>query len=219
MEKKMSGNFSLKTKLKKLCISGLLVVAPFVSQAQTPGIVVKAIHFEHENLMRPMHDMMNKIYAIKMSGDFDTDYSAIMREFQQGGISLSKVYQFSGEDSKLLENARVNAVQLKEEQRLLKGCVLKGTKTTSATKEPNDMMSVLNFMMKRMEQYGQSGNLDYDYAVIMNTYDWANSELAKAELRHGQNDELKNRSAEIVEGSYCRNNTLTEWADKTVAEK
>lgn len=218
MEKKMSGNFSLKTKLKKLCIGGLLVVAPFVSQAQTPGIVVKAIHFEHENLIRPMHDMMNKIYTIKMTGNFDKDYSAIMHEFQQGGISLSKVYQFSGEDSKLLENARVNAVQLKEEQRLLKGCVLKD-KTTNTVKEPNDMMGILNFMMKRIEQYGRSGNLDYDYAVIMNTYDWANSELAKEELRHGQNDELKNRSAEIVEGSYCRNNTLTEWADKTIVKK
>jgi len=117
-----------------------------------------------------------------------------------------------------LENARVNAVQLKEEQRLLKGCVLKD-KTTNTVKEPNDMMGILNFMMKRIEQYGRSGNLDYDYAVIMNTYDWANSELAKEELRHGQNDELKNRSAEIVEGSYCRNNTLTEWADKTIVKK
>jgi hypothetical protein len=222
MGKKMSGNLSLKTKLKHICIGSLFLFAPVLTpsiQAQTPGIVMKAVKFEHEDLMRPLHSMMNKIYNIKMSGDFDKDYAAIMSEFQQGGISLCKVYEIGGEDSKLLESARINAVELKEEERLLKGCEISAPKTVTKTKEPNPLMQILNEMMTFMEQKSHTGNIDNDYLFVMAAYGWANAEMAKAELHFGQNHALKNRSVEIIEGASCRDNTLAEWVSTSMAEK
>jgi uncharacterized protein (DUF305 family) len=221
MEKKVLENLSLKTKLKYLCVSSFLLIAPVMMQdikAQTPGSIIKTVHFGKEDLTRPMNSMMDRIYAIKMSGDFDKDYVAIMQEFQQGGIDLCKIYEMSGEDPKLLEHAKVGAVELKEDQKLLKACCNKNTKTNNRS-EPNDLMKTLAIMMKGIEQKGKSGNLNNDYAAVMSYYNWANIEMAKAELRYGLNTELKNRSRGIIEEFSCQENSLAEWQDKSVAEK
>jgi uncharacterized protein (DUF305 family) len=155
-----------------------------------------------------------------MSGDFDKDYVAIMREFQQGGIDLCKVYEMSGEDPKLLEHARVSAVELKENQKQLKGFYNKDTKTTSGRSEHHDLMFTLNRMMKEIKLKGHSGDINTDYVSIMTAYNWANTEMAKAELAYGRNTELKNRSAEIIEEFSCHDNDLIDWLNKSsIAEK
>ena len=223
MEKKMLENLSLKTKLKHLIVGSCLVITPFIAneiKAQTPGITLKTIGLTHEDLVKPMNIMMDKIYSLKMSGDFDKDYVAIMKEFQQGGIDLCKIYEMSGEDPKLLEHARVSAVELKEDQRNLKGFYYKDIVTTSGKSEHNDLMATLNKMMKVINDKGRSGNLNNDYAAIMITYNWASTEMARAELNYGRNNELKNKSADILETFSCQENALVEWINKTsVAEK
>ena len=218
MEKKISEE-TLKTKLKYLCLGSFLFIAPLTMQninAQTPVNVNTSVHFGKEDLQQPMTSMMNRIYTIKMTGDFDKDYVAIMNEFQQGGIDLCKIYEMSGEDPKLLENAKISAVELKEDQKILKTFANKEIKTTTTQKEPNDLMQSLNNMMKGVEQVGKTGNLNNDYASIMLMYNWANIEMAKSELHYGHNTALKNRAAGIVEEFSCHESSLTEWLDKIV---
>jgi uncharacterized protein (DUF305 family) len=222
MEKKMLENVSLKTKLKHLFIGSCLLIAPVIIneiKGQTP-IVFKTISLSPEDLRRPMNSMMDKVYNIKMTGNFDKDYVAIMKEFQQGGIDLCKVYEMSGEDPKLLEHARVSAVELKENQKQLKGFYSKDGTTTSGRSEHHDLMFTLNRMMKEVNAKGHSGNLNTDYVTIMVAYNWANTQMAKAELAYGRNAELKNRAAEIIEEFSCHDNDLIDWLNKSsVAEK
>ncbi|HWY12141.1 MAG TPA: hypothetical protein VN026_12490 [Bacteroidia bacterium] len=222
MEKKMLENLSLRTKLKQLAFGGLLLIAPVLSQdlkAQTEIVTFKTGAVGHEDLMRPMNSMMDKIFSIKMSGDFDKDYVSIMEEFQQGGINLCKIYEMSGEDAKLLENAKVSVVELKEDQKQLKTFYNKDVTASTAKTGHNELMQTLNSMMKQMKDKGQSGDLNKDYAVVMSLYNWANSEMAKVELNCGQNSELKNRCSAIVDEFSCHENTLNEWLDKSFAEK
>lgn len=223
MEKKMLENLSLKTKLKHLFVGSFLVIAPAIVndiKAQTPGVVFKTVSLSREDLRRPMNTMMEKIYNIKMSGDFDKDYVAIMKEFQQGGIDLSKVYEMSGEDPKLLEHARVSAVVLKENQKQLKEFYNKDITTTSGKSEHHDLMFTLNRMMKEIKEKGHSGNLNNDYVAIMVAYNWAHSEMAKAELAHGRDSELKTKATEIIEEFSCHHNDLVDWLNKnSIVEK
>jgi len=223
MEKKMLENLSLRTKLKHLFIGSCLVVSGCLAnemKAQASGIAFKTINLTKEDLVKPMNTMMDKIYSLKMSGDFDKDYVAIVKEFQQGGIDLCKIYEMSGEDPKLLEFARVSEVELKENQKQLKGFYYKDVVTTTVKPEHNDLMATLNKMMKEINAKGHTGDLNTDYASIMMLYNWANTEMAKAELAYGRNTELKKKSADIFEEFSCQENNLVEWLHKSsVAEK
>jgi uncharacterized protein (DUF305 family) len=221
MKTKLLKNIFLNTKFKQLLMLGsFFLIAPAALQevnAQTPGIVIKAANPTHEDLMQPMDRMMTKIYNIKMSGDFDKDYAAIMSEFQEGGKNLCGIYEMAGEDPKLVENAKVSIVELKEHQKQMRSV----PKVSSGqTVKANDLMETLNTMMKEMKQKAGTGDLNTDYASMMVLFNWAGTEMAKAELRYGLNSELKTKASDIVEEYSCRENDLMSWLykDRTVSK-
>lgn len=181
--------------------------------AQTPGIYVKVAEPKSELLMRPMERMMTNIYNLKMTGDFDRDYLAIMNEFQEGGKNLCGIYAKAGDDAKLIENAKVGKVQLKEQQKQLKN--LSGTVSTYTIQQRNnDLMETLNTMMSEMKRKSNSGKFDTDYTSVMVLYNWAGSELAKAELHYGLNKELKDQSQDMLDEFSDNENILMNWFNR-----
>jgi uncharacterized protein (DUF305 family) len=223
MEKKMLMNVSIKAKLRYLLVFGSFIIAPIClneAKAQTSGIVIKAASLEPEDLMRPMNSMMGKIRSLKMSDNFEKDYVAIMQEFQQGGIDLCKIYKIAGEDPKLLEEANVSIVQLKEDQRQLRSFEAEDKLPETGKPKPNDLMETLNKMIVEMERKARSGDMDSDYATMMVLYDWAATEMGKSELHYGLNAELKNQARDMIEGFSCKENNLIDWLNKnSVANK
>jgi hypothetical protein len=78
----------------------------------------------------------------------------------------------------------------------------------------SELMATLNKMMSEMKRKSDTGDLDMDYATMMTLYNWAGSELAKSELRHGVNAELKETSQELVEEFATNQNDLMNWFSK-----
>jgi hypothetical protein len=218
MEKKMLKNVFVNTTLSYLLFGSFLLVGGLKeANAQTPGLVIKAANPKHEALMRPMDHMMGRIYALKMSGDFEKDYVAIMREFNEGGKDLCAIYEMSGEDAKLIENAKVSRVELKEHQKQLRSFA---NVRSGQTIKSNDLMETLNTMMKEMKRKAATGDLNTDFASMMILFDWAGTEMAKAELRYGSDPGLKASAGDMVEKYSCRENDLMGWLykDKTASK-
>jgi uncharacterized protein (DUF305 family) len=190
----------------------VLLVFGTKGHAQTPGIYIKVKEPKTDVFIRPMERMMTNIYNLKMTGDFDKDYVAIMKEFQEGGKDLTGIYQRAGEDPRLIENAKVSKVELKEHQKQLNN-FYSPTRETSPRKH-GEMIATLNKMMDEMKRKGDNGDLDMDYATVMTLYNWAGSELAKSELRHGLNAELHETSKELIEEFADNQNDLMSWFGK-----
>ncbi len=182
-----------------------------ISRGQTPGIVIKAANPTHENFVKPMTSMMDRIYTLKMSGDFDRDYTAIMQEFQRGGIGLCKIYQMAGSDPVLEESAKVSTVEMKEHEKQMKSFGTKDKISGYHTEGHNTLMATLNKMMTDMKYNTRSGKVEQDFATAMAIYNRAGAELAKAELRYGNNCALKQRSGDMLEEYVSNENVMMNW--------
>ena len=190
----------------------VLLIFGTKSHAQTPGIYFKVNEPKSEVFVRPIERMMNNIYSLKMTGDFDKDYVAIMKEFQEGGKDITGIYEMTGNDPSLVENAKVSQVELKEHQKQLKNFYIP-TRPTSPRMHV-ELMTTLNKMMSEMERKSDNGDLDMDYATMMTLYNWAGGELAKSGLRHGLHGELKDASKEMLEEFADNQNDLMNWFGK-----
>lgn len=178
---------------------------------QTPGIVIKAANPARENFVKPMNEMMDRIYTLQMTNDFDRDYAAIMQEFQRGGIGLCKIYQMAGNDPVLEASAKVNTVEMKEHEKEMKSFDSKDKVSGNHSEGHNIVMATLNKMVKEMKNSAQSGQVEQDFASAMVIYNWAGSELAKAELKYGLNCELKQKSGQMFEDFVSNQNVILNW--------
>lgn len=179
--------------------------------AQTPNLVIKGANPAKENFIQPMSSMMDRIYTLKMTDDFDKDYAAIMQEFQRGGIGLCKIYQMAGSDPVLEESAKVSAVEMKEHEKHMRSYISKDKVSGNHSEGHNVIMSTLNKMMTEMKHSAQTGKVEQDFATAMVIYNWAGSELAKAELRYGENCDLKQRSGQMFEEFVSNQNVMLNW--------
>jgi len=222
METLMLKSLSFGAKLKHLLfLINFLLVAFTIQElkAQTPGIVIKGINPAHEDLLSAMNSMMGKIYSLKMSGDFDKDYAAILQEFDQGGSDLCKIYIMSGEDPKLIENAKVSVVELKAHQKQLRYFAAYDKLPDTQITHHNDLMGTINKMMSEMKRKATSGNINNDFATMMVLYNWAATEMAKSEIHYGLNPEIKGQAKETLEELSCVENGYMDWFSKTSVAK
>jgi len=175
-----------------------------------------------DDLMKPIDAMMSRIYSIKMTGDFDQDFAAVMQEHHQGGIDVSGILLKAGKDEKLRKMAKVTSVTQQEEQKELKSIIGKtirdDSKTTGDKKpEHNDLMESMNTMLNQMKDIKLSGDIDKDYASLMILHNQAGLDMANAEIKYGQNDNLKKIAKRMVDDQVRAIDELKDWLGKTNA--
>ena len=141
--------------------------------------------------MTSMNNMMDKMSSMKMSGDFDMDFANMMIEHHQGAIDMSEEELKSGTDEKIKGMTQNIITAQKEEQRKLRD-IVKNRKPMKMDMGKHDELSkALDDMKANMSGMQMTGSTDKDFAIMMIPHHESAIKMAKAELSHGMNAQLK----------------------------
>ncbi|UVW30505.1 DUF305 domain-containing protein [Massilia sp. H6] len=76
-------------------------------------------NMSHQEMMKTMQDMHQKMSTMSMTGDHDHDFAMMMRSHHQAGIDMAKAQLKNGKDPQMQQMAKkIIADQTKEIQKL-----------------------------------------------------------------------------------------------------
>lgn len=149
-------------------------------------------------MMASMHTMLNKMSGMKMSGDFDMDFANMMIDHHGGAIEMSEEEIRSGTDEKMKSMAQAIITAQKEEQNKLRD-IVKNAKPMSMEMGKHDELSEQNKAMATdMKNMQMTRNTDQDFARMMIFHHESAVKMAKAEISHGMNNELKAMAKKMI---------------------
>lgn len=159
-------------------------------------------------LMSSMTTMMDKMSNMKMTGDPDIDFAAMMVEHHQGAIDMSEIEIKSGADSKLKAMAQEGINKQKEEQSKLRE-IIKNTKPMKMDMGQNDALpKSMNEMKSDMNAMKMSGNTDRDFAMMMISHHESAIKMARTEIATGMNASLKEMAKKMISDQTLEINSL-----------
>ena len=154
------------------------------------ALLVSAFTVVHEDLHQAMNKMMQKMKAMKMTGDPDKDFAMMMIEHHQGAIDAANIVVKSGKDEKIKAMARKTLqMQPQDQKDLRKHTNMEHDQNATAKKDDshathskssdasassshsdqfsNEMNKVMADMESKMKSMKMSGNLDHDFAALV----------------------------------------------------
>ena len=141
-------------------------------------------------LMKPMNDMMTKMHAMQMTGDFDIDFANMMIEHHQSALDMAQVELSQGKDEKMKSKAQEIITKQQKEQQELRDFV-QGYKASGMKHGEGEIQKSMSAMMNKMKSMQTSGNIDKDFAIMMVSHHQDGISMAKMELKNGMSDKLK----------------------------
>lgn len=165
----------------------------------------------NNGMMTSMNKMMDNMSSMKMSGDFDMDFANMMIEHHQGAIDMSEEELKSGSDEKMKAKAQNIITAQKEEQSKLKD-IVKNSKPMKMDMGKHDELSdQMNDMKTDMSKMQMTGNTDKDFAMMMIPHHENAIKMAKAELSHGMNAQLKQMAQKIISDQTKEISEFKSW--------
>ncbi len=149
-------------------------------------------------MMSSMNTMMEKMTAMKMSGDFDMDFANMMIEHHQGAIDMSEEEVKSGMDEKLKTMARNIISAQKEEQSKLRDIVKSSKPMKMEMGKHDELTKGMADMKMNMSSMQMTGSTDNNFGMMMIPHHESAIKMAKAELSHGMNAQLKRIAQKII---------------------
>jgi uncharacterized protein (DUF305 family) len=167
---------------------------------------------ETKKLMMPMHDMMQKMMDMEMSGNVDHDFAHMMIEHHRGAIDMSKAVLQSGDDAKIRSIAEKSiSQQQKEIEQLSTHTKKEATTGTSENTAGKELMSAMDDTMEQMKKIEYSGDADHDYAHLLIQHHKDAIEMAKVEVQHGKDAQLKAMAQKLIEDQTREISELEAW--------
>ena len=162
-------------------------------------------------MMASMNPSMDKMGAMKMSGDFDKDFATMMIDHHQGAIDMSEEELKAGKDDNIKAIAEKIISSQKGEQKEL-GDILSSYKPMKMSMANGDQLSKLMDEMKStMASIKMSGNTDKDFSMMMITHHESAVKMAQAELRHGMNSKLKSIAKKEIDDQTKEIHEFKSW--------
>ena len=165
-------------------------------------------------LMSSMNNMMTKMDGMQMTGDFDTDFAAMMNEHHQGAIDMAQTEVSKGTDEKVKRMAQNIITKQTEEQGKLKDIVnsykSKQPKPDSTHAE-HRLHDVMINMMDKMKGTQMTGNTDKDFVMMMIPHHESAIEMSKSELTFGKNSQLKQMAQKGIADQTKEINEFKSW--------
>ncbi|MEJ7829742.1 MAG: DUF305 domain-containing protein [Segetibacter sp.] len=161
-------------------------------------------------LMKASDDMMAKMHAVQMSGDFDVDFANMMVEHHQGGIDMAKVEVAQGTDEKIKSMAQKIITKQTDEQQMLRDFV-KNYKPSGMKHGEGDMQKSMDDMMNKMKNMQMSGNVDKDFATMMISHHEDGMAMQKMEVKNGMSDKLKQMAQKGITEHQKEISEFKEW--------
>lgn len=185
----------------------------------------------HEGLHQAMQKMMQKMKAMKMTGDADKDFAMMMIEHHQGAIDAANIVVKSGKDSKIKEMAQKTLQTQPEDQKKLRehaqmkhddAATAKNenshsnhAQSTDATSHSDqfssDIHKAMDQMEAKMKNMKMSSNVDHDFATMMIDHHQGAIDLADIEIEHGKNPDTKSLAEKIKSDSQKDISDLKSW--------
>ena len=149
-------------------------------------------------MMRSMNNMMLKMTGMKMSGNFDIDFATMMIDHHQGAIEMSEEELKSGSDAKMKTMAINIIAAQKEEQSKLREIIKNAKPMTMDMGKHNELNEETKAMAEDMKNMQMTKNTDQDFARMMIFHHESAVKMAKAEISHGMNAELKSMAKKMI---------------------
>lgn len=164
---------------------------------------------------------MNRDMNGPMTGDADVDFATMMIPHHQGAIDMAKVELEFGQDAELktLSEAIIKAQE--GEIAFLKGWLAKNGKAADgqAAQHQHDDPAGKAYMdgMERMNRdmnAEMTGDADVDFATMMIPHHQGAIDMAKVQLEHGKDAELRKLSEAIIAAQEGEIEFLKKWLAK-----
>jgi uncharacterized protein (DUF305 family) len=183
-------------------------------------ILTSASAFLANDFSNAITKMIEKIRAIRMTGDPDSYFSNVMSEHNQGAIDLANVELKSGKDAAVIAIAKkVLAAQQKEQETVKKHVKTKKVARVSSTApEATNMNSiednvkdVVADIEKWMKKNAMTGDADKDFVAAMVEHYKNEVKLANIEMRHGKDQKVKDLATKVKNDAMAIEKELNDW--------
>lgn len=152
----------------------------------------------NNELMKSMMSSMDKMKAVKMNGDFDAEFAAMMIEHHQGAIDMANIELKSGSDNTMKAMAQsIITAQTAEIEKFK--TILASHKENIVKGEHPELMEAMSGMDAKTREIKMTGNVDKDFAMMMKVHHGGAIEMSKGELGDGKVYELKKLAQQIIE--------------------
>ena len=170
----------------------------------------------NNDLMNAMKPSMDQAEAMKMTGDFDYDFASMMIHHHQGAIDMSQVELSKGSDAqvkgwaqKIIDAQKAEITQFQQFTTSNKPAEMK----KEGGEQHNEMHETHEKMDKDMNSMAMTGNMDKDFVMMMIMHHQAAVDMAKDELSHGKNADLKKMAQKIIQDQIKEVSDFQVWLD------
>ena len=161
-------------------------------------------------LMTSMNSMMDKMKAVKMTGDFDIDFANMMIEHHQGAVDMSQQELNSGKDEKMKSMAQKIITAQKEEISQLQDFV-KSYKPSGMKHGEGQLEKSMSDMETKMKSMQMSGDIDKDFAMMMKEHHAGAVAMSKKELTNGMSAKLKQMAQKTITDQNKEIKEFEDW--------
>jgi uncharacterized protein (DUF305 family) len=164
------------------------------------------------DLMASMNSMMDRMKAVQMTGDFDIDFANMMTEHHQGAVAMSEKEVSAGEDEKIKSMAQQIITSQKEEIQKLQDFV-KSYKPSGMKHGEGELQKSMSDMDSKMKAMKMSGDMDKDFAAMMNVHHEGAVNMSKKELTNGMSSKLKQMAQKGINEQTKEIKEFKTWLD------
>lgn len=178
----------------------------------------------HEGLHQAMMKMMDKMKAMKMTGNADNDFAMMMAEHHQGSIDMSEIVIKQGKDEKIKMLAQSILDKQPQEQKQLRAhsgnndnqhAAHNQASGSSSSKEASEFASEMKQVMSSMESdmkgMKMTNIIDHDFAMMMIPHHQSAIDMSDAIITSGKDEEIKQMAEKINADSQKEIGELKSW--------
>ena len=166
----------------------------------------------NNGLMGAMNTMMDKMNSMKMTGDFDLDFTNMMIEHHKGAIDMSEEEAKAGSDNKIKGMAQKIINSQKEEIGKFQD-IIKNHKTSDMKMGQGELEKSMSDMMSKMKSMQMSGDMDKDFATMMVPHHQSAVSMFEKEIAFGTDAKLKQMAKKGIDEQTKEINEFKAWLD------
>jgi uncharacterized protein (DUF305 family) len=150
------------------------------------------------NSMDQMKDMLARMKAVPVSGDFDIDFARIMIEHHQAAVDMSQQYVQQAKNDSLKSMAEAIINDQNQEINALKDFI-NSYKGSGMKHGEGELAKSISEMEGHMSMMSHTGDADKDYATNMASHLEQGIQMAKKELTNGKSGDLKKMARQMID--------------------
>lgn len=167
-----------------------------------------------------MHQMMNDMQQIPMTGNVDKDFALMMRSHHQGAVDMSQHQISHGKDESLKKLAVEIAEEQKREIKQLEAFIAaldKAKKNYDPKKQEEGFARVMNEnmrMMREMSKMDTNMATDHQFVAMMIPHHQSTVFMAEGFLKHGKDSQLLGMARNMIVSQKKEIEAFESWMDE-----